>query len=202
MGNQLKKLTTLTTNNNMFKNFASALALLAIGAYASNEEKPNAGGELYSKATYKYGRFVASMKASRAMGSASAFALYDLEDFADDQDVFDNWNAMAAVPSLEPALYSRMSQKLKEEWQPYMDFTLDDDYHKFEIEWTPKNLVYKIDNKVVRTKEGVDALDRSLNLVMSICALDSDEAGAGWDDTEAPYYTGIDYVEVYYYDAT
>ena len=48
----------------MFKNFASALALLAIGAYASNEEKPNAGGELYSKATFKYGRFVASMKAS------------------------------------------------------------------------------------------------------------------------------------------
>merc|ERR1712109_364152 len=57
-------------------------------------------------------------------------------------------------------------------------------------------------NKVVRTKEGVDVLDRSLNLVMSICALDSDEAGAGWDDSEAPYYTGIDYVEVYYYDAT
>merc|ERR1712113_587272 len=82
------------------------------------------------------------------------------------------------------------------------DFTLDDEYHKFEIEWTPKHLVYKIDNKVVRTKEGVDALDRSLNLVMSICALDSDEAGAGWDDTEAPYYSGIDYVEVYYYDAT
>jgi len=186
----------------MFKNFASALALLAIGAYASNEEKPNAGGELYSKATYKYGRFVASMKASRAMGSASAFALYDLESFADDQDVFDNWNAMATVPSLTPALYSRMNHELKEEWEPYMDFTLDDDYHKFEIEWTPKNLVYKIDNKVVRTKEGVDALDRSLNLVMSICALDSDEAGAGWDDTEAPYYTGIDYVEVYYYDAT
>merc|ERR1712241_952005 len=126
---------------------------LAIGAYASNEEKPNAGGELYSKATYKYGRFVASMKASRAMGSASAFALYDLESFADDQDVFDNWNAMATVPSLTPALYSRMNHELKEEWEPYMDFTLDDDYHKFEIEWTPKNLVYKIDNKVVRTKE-------------------------------------------------
>ena len=186
----------------MFKNFASALALLAIGAYASNEEKPNAGGELYSKATYKYGRFVASMKASRAMGSASAFALYDLESFADDQDVFDNWNAMATVPSLTPALYSRMNHELKEEWEPYMDFTLDDDYHKFEIEWTPKHLVYKIDNKVIRTKEGVDALDRSLNLVMSICALDSDEAGAGWDDSEAPYYSGVDYVEVYYYDAT
>jgi len=70
MGNQLKKLTTLTTNNNMFKSFASAIALLAIGAYASDElvnrheEKPSAAGVLHSKATYKYGRFVASMKAS------------------------------------------------------------------------------------------------------------------------------------------
>merc|ERR1712228_412943 len=177
MGNQLKKLTTLTTNNNMFKNFASALALLTIGAYASSEEKPNAGGELYSKGTYKYGRFVASMKASSALGSASAFALYDLESFVNDQDVFSDWN-------------------------PYMDFTLDDNYHKFEIEWTPKHLVYKIDDIEIRRKEGVEALDKGLNLVITICSLDGDEGvGAGWDDTEAPYYSGIDYVEVYHYDA-
>ena len=189
----------------MFKNFASALALLAIGAYASNEEKPNAGGELYSKATYKYGRFVASMKASQALGTATAFALYDNESFTNDPDVFSNWNAMAIVPSLAhneetSAFYSRMNKELKEEWAPYMDFTLDDNYHKFEIEWTPKHLVYKLDNKVVRTKEGVEALDRGLNLVMSTSVLDEDGAGAGWDDTEAPYYTDVDYVEVYGYD--
>merc|ERR1712203_661419 len=198
MGNQLKKLTTLTTNNNMFKNFASALALLAIGAYASSEEKPNAGGELNSKGTYKYGRFVASMKASKAKGTGSVFALYDLESFANDQDVFSNLNAMATVPSLADgeetsALYSRMNKELKEDWKPYMDFTLDDNYHKFEIEWTPKHIVYKIDDIEIRRKEGVEALDKGLNLVMSICALDGDEEGAGWDDTEAPYYSGIDY---------
>ena len=82
-----------------------------------------------------------------------------------------------------------------------MDFTLDDNYHKFEIEWTPKHIVYKIDDIEIRRKEGVEALDKGLNLVMSICALDDDGAGAGWDDTEAPYYSGIDYVEVYHYDA-
>jgi hypothetical protein len=48
------------------------------------------------------------------LGSASAFALYDFESFADDQDVFDNWNAMATVPSLAQeeegtALYSRIT---------------------------------------------------------------------------------------------
>jgi len=113
---------------------------------------------------------------------------------------------MATVPSLADgeetsALYSRMNKELKEDWKPYMDFTLDDNYHKFEIEWTPKHIVYKIDDIEIRRKEGVEALDKGLNLVMSICALDDDGAGAGWDDTEAPYYSGIDYVEVYHYDA-
>merc|ERR1712241_836007 len=114
MGNQLKKLTTQTTYNNMFKSFASAIALLAIGAYASNEEKPTAAGVFYTKDTYKYGRFIASMKASRALGTGSAFFLYNLEDFHDDQDVFENWNSMAIVPSLEQnvsgsTLYTKMS---------------------------------------------------------------------------------------------
>merc|ERR1711981_1498382 len=36
---------------------------------------------------------------------------------------------------------------------------------------------------------------------MSVSVLDGDGVGAGWDDTEAPYYTDIDYVEVYHYDA-
>merc|ERR1712051_102877 len=205
MGNQLKKLTTLTTNNNMFKNFASALALLAIGAYASIHEKPNAAGELSSKEAYKYGRFVASMKASKAMGSASAFALYDLESFSNDQNVFDNWNSFATVPSLvhneeESVLYSKMSRSIGEEWKAYKDFTLDDNYHKFEIEWTPDHLVYKIDDIEIRRKEGVEALDKGLNLIMSICALDGEDTGAGRDDTEA-HYNDFDYVEVYHYDA-
>jgi len=41
-----------------------------------------------------------------------------------------------------------------------------------------------------------------MNLVMSICAINDDEAGRGWDDTEAPYYTKVDYVEVYNYEIT
>jgi hypothetical protein len=54
----------------MFKSFASAIVLLAISAYANeefvnrHEEKPTAAGLMHTKATYKYGRFVASMKAS------------------------------------------------------------------------------------------------------------------------------------------
>jgi len=35
---------------------------------------------------------------------------------------------------------------------------------------------------------------------MAFLAINSDEAGAGWDDSEMPYYTFFDYVEVYHYD--
>ena len=84
----------------MFKNFASAVALLAIGAYADNHEKPFAGGELHTMGNYKYGRFVASIKGSKMMGTGTAFYLYDLEEFSSDQDVFDFWHPIVKVPHL------------------------------------------------------------------------------------------------------
>merc|ERR1719510_2155891 len=71
----------------------------------------------------------------------------------------------------------------------------------FEIEWTPNRLTYIIDDKVIRGADtGAGELDKELSLVMSICTLNSDVAGLGWDDTQVPYYTDIDYVEVYRYD--
>jgi len=38
-----------------------------------------------------------------AKGTGSAFYLYNIEDFYwhGDQDVFDNWNAMTIIPSLD-----------------------------------------------------------------------------------------------------
>merc|ERR1711874_45466 len=59
---------------------------------------------------------------------------------------------------------------------------------------------YKIDGVEIRRKEGVDGLDREQNLGMAFLAINSDEAGAGWDDSEMPYYTFFDYVEVYHFD--
>jgi len=75
------------------------------------------------------------------MGTGSAFFLYNLEDFDEFMDVFDNWNSITIVPSLgelESDLYTKMSKEyLGEEWLPYKEFNLDDEYHKYEIEWTP-----------------------------------------------------------------
>jgi len=166
---------------------------------------------MYTKDTYKYGRFIANMKASNALGTASAFLLYNLEDFDEDQDVFENWNSMTIVPSLgqseeRSTLYTKMSKEyLGEEWKAYEDFTMDDEYHKYEIEWTPTYLAYKLDGVEIRRKEGVDGLDREQNLAMTILALEQGEGkeeSAGFDASKMPYYTDVDYVEVYHYDAS
>ena len=142
------------------------------------------------------------------MGTGSLFTLYSDSDFYDDQDVFDNSNLMTIVPSLGQSeegatLYTKMSKKdLGEDWQPHKEFNLDNQPHKYEIEWTPQYLAYKIDGVEIRRKEGVDGLDKELNLGMALLTLNDDDAGAGWDDSEMPYYTFIDYVEVYHYDAS
>jgi beta-glucanase (GH16 family) len=57
------------------KNFTAAI-LLAIGAYAGDyanqphpSHQPYTGGDLHSKDTFLYGRFVAMMKSSQAKGT-------------------------------------------------------------------------------------------------------------------------------------
>jgi len=77
------------------KNFATAV-LLAIGASATIN--PFNAGELHSKETFKYGRFVTSMKSSNAKGTGSFFYLYDLRDNID-HTIFEEWNAFCVIPS-------------------------------------------------------------------------------------------------------
>jgi beta-glucanase (GH16 family) len=86
------------------KNFAAAI-MLAIGAYAS----PFTAGELHSLKTFKYGKFVASMKPTMLHGTGSSFYLYGLDD-KEEQNVFNEWNSMIIVPSHgDEQLVSRMN---------------------------------------------------------------------------------------------
>jgi len=55
----------------------------------------------------------------------------------------------------------------------------------------------------IRRKEGVEGLDWEQNLAITILALPDEEgeAGEGFDASEMPYYTDVDYVEVYRYES-
>ena len=83
--------------------------MLAVGVSAYI--KPFNAGELHSLETYKYGRFVTSMKYSSEMGTGSFFYLYALQDEID-EDIFDEWNAFCVIPSHNPMLVTKMSNQM------------------------------------------------------------------------------------------
>ena len=77
--------------------------MLAIGAVAS-DEKPYFGGEIYSKETFKYGRFSATVRPSKVNGTVTSFYLYSHHNdghdhYKNNEDwLFDEWNSISYVP--------------------------------------------------------------------------------------------------------
>lgn len=86
------------------------------------------------------------------------------------------------------------------DWQPHNNtgFNLDDDeYHKFEIEWTPYYISYRVDGNEIRHRTNGRDLEIPQNLVMSIFQPGADEI----DPYYLPTSTLVDYVEVYHYNS-
>ena len=93
------------------KNFTATI-MLAIGAYAA----PYSGGQLHSKDTFMYGRFVASMKGGNWSGvsgpfTSSAFYLLGLDDINQYQSYdMNNINGIEVTESLiHRRLYTNVS---------------------------------------------------------------------------------------------
>ena len=131
--------------------------MLAIGAYA---QKPFQSGLLQSQEPFKYGRFVAVMKASSAKGTESIFALVN-------DDVFqyqEEWNSINIIPSFSSEnsiLHSNMSLMMLDEGMQHHDdtqFSMFDDipFHMYQIEWTPEYLSYSVDGIEIRRREFTD----------------------------------------------
>jgi len=68
---------------------------------------------MHTKQAFMYGRFKASIRASNAKGTGSAFFLLNLEEDGE-EDVFDEWNAITIVPSLahDTVLNTKMSEEM------------------------------------------------------------------------------------------
>jgi len=77
--------------------------MLAVGAVAS-AQKPYIGGEIHSKETFKYGRFSATVRNSKAKGTGSSFYLYSLHNdennhyYANNRSIWDEWIGIHYFP--------------------------------------------------------------------------------------------------------
>ena len=141
------------------KNFIKA-TILAIGTCSAADTGVITGGEIHLMESFKFGRFVTSMRGPAAKGTVASF--YTMQLDAQDDPYFD-----AAVPygmdlevspSWNPLIKTKIhtnSHNYDEKWEPliYPERFESQEWHKYEIDWTPHYIAFKIDDREVRRQE-------------------------------------------------
>ena len=130
----------------MMKSFA--LAMVAIAGFARSDDEWFRSGSVSTYEHFKYGKFVTRMKAPNRMGTVSSFFTYwDGPDF-----VPGGWNELDVeiVPSVETnplsmnMIYGDGVGKV-ESHEYAKRFDPKDDWHVYEMEWTPEYVSWSID---------------------------------------------------------
>ena len=131
--------------------FAAATLLSAVGAERYNS------GEVKTYEEFLYGKFRTRMQGSGKKGTVSSFFTFwnGSEDLPWSEE---HWNEIDVelVPSVEDApfatniIYSwRQMDTMK-----IPDFDPADNWHTYEIQWTPQYISWWLDEKEVRKVEG------------------------------------------------
>ena len=113
-------------------------------------------GSVSSLEKFKYGKFVARMKAPNQKGTVSSFFTYwDGPDFTPTE-----WNELdiEIIPSVEDSpfsmnmIYGDGHDKVESHSYAH-NFDPKDDWHIYEMEWTPDYVSWVIDGQTVRLKD-------------------------------------------------
>ena len=163
-------------------------------------------GAIASHETFTYGKFVAKMKNPNKKGTvASFYTFWDGPGFYPG-----GWNEIDinVVPSVENpvslnTIYGNGHSKLED--HSYQDFNLDDDWHIYEMEWTPNYISFAIDGREVRHLDGRDHqsvryMHRDQSLKMNFWTPTFHSWGQDFNDVNMPWYLLVDYVEAYSYN--
>ena len=141
------------------------------------------------------------MKSSSQKGTASGFYLSELGVEA--EDFFQEMNAFMVIPSHDSVLVTKIHEKNYKEnhWEDHPSFAFDDDeFHMYQIEWTPEYISYSVDEREIRRYEGYQPRD-SYHLKMSVMSLDPRGFETTLDASKLPTQAEVDYVEVYNYNS-
>ena len=126
--------------------------MLAIGALA--EVKPYSGAEISTKENFLYGRFVANILPSSAKGTWTSFYLMGYDFTSDLDTIMDDWSAINYVPHSPEPFITKGSEIMNNSWESEREPRDHGRYHRFELEWIPYQMTFKIDDIPVRTIRG------------------------------------------------
>ena len=153
---------------------------------------------------FTYGKFIARMKAPNKKGTvASFFTYWNGPDFYPG-----GWNELdlEIVPSVSEnpvsmnIIWGDGQQKHEShDYRPHFD--PKDDWHIYELAWTPDYIAWSIDNmevRRVRTDDpSVKHMTKGQSVMMNFWTPTFESWGNGFDAADMPWYVRYDYVETY-----
>ena len=182
--------------------FAASLLVSVVAAQANFRS-----GSVSTYEKFRYGKFVTRMKAPDRMGTVASFFTYW------DGPNYDplEWNEldMEIVPSVKENPFSMNiiygDGESKVESHDYAHgFDPHDDWHTYEMEWTPHYISWIVDGHEMRHVNlhdpAVGHLDKAQSLRMNFWTPTFHSWSVGFMPQDMPWYVLYDYVEVFTYD--
>lgn len=168
------------------------------------------GAEIYTRETYKYGRFEAKMKMAYAPGCISSMFLYYNDSYMGGGKP---WNELdiEVIGKNKNGFQSNIitgssSSKVTSEQVHSLSYPINEDFHVYAMEWTPDYAAWFVDgNEVRRTPVGdakaqISALVEEQSLRFNLWASKEIAWVGQLNSKDIPVTQYIDYVKVYSYD--
>jgi len=187
--------------------------ILAVGlggiCSLSVNAKPYKAAEIYSKQTYKYGRYEMRMRVAKGSGVLSTFFTYkngseqagtfweeiDIEIFGKNNAT--QWQSNVIIGT-NPNL-------TRTEGVHTAATSLGDAYHTYVLEWTPNYVAWFVDGTQIRRINGgqfVTNLTNPQDLRFNLWAANIAEWVGPWNDNILPVYQFVNYVQYQPYVAS
>lgn len=165
-------------------------------------------GEIKTQERFLYGRFATRMQGSNKKGTVGSFFTFWEGDSSTPWNI-QHWEEIDVeiVPSVTDAPFST---NIIYAWQQMdtekiYNFDPADNWHTYQIDWTPNYIAWSLDGVEVRREAGT-ASQQDINKATALFMNFWTPTFAGWGDNmddpaTMPWYTRYDWVEVYDYDA-
>jgi beta-glucanase (GH16 family) len=184
--------------------FAGAALIALVAGIPVAHAKAYKGAEVYSSKTFLHGRAEMRMRMIRGSGLISTFFTYKngsetagaLWEEIDVEALGKN-DAKTWQSNLITGSPRKTSEKL------YTSPTsLADDYHTFQVEWTPDYVAWSLDGTEVRRTEGGQAAELTNAHTFRFNAWSSDSVGwaGNLDEGALPAYQFVNWIRYYRYE--
>ncbi|MBN1606231.1 MAG: glycoside hydrolase family 16 protein [Polyangiaceae bacterium] len=190
---------------------ANGLVTIHLTAEPTDSDKPYRGVEMRSTKTITYGKVEARIRFAKGSGVVSGLVTIYTPWPADDWNEIDFEHLGKSTTSIQtncqvytgPATQQPVTTSVTPttfEQIADLGFNAEDDFHVYSAEWTPEDVKFIVDGRVVRTwSEEIARMKLPQNILFTIWASDSPSWAGAVDAATAPTSAEMDWIKVYEY---